>query len=272
MKFIPDKWRVLATSYSTWALMVVGVLTISPDLIYILTGIDTNPAVWSWLLLASVAFGLIGRLIDQVPETALARRLTVCVLIAMTLLLAAPALAMSQQVPETAPATGPPAYEATAKVLVPLVRKWEGKHPCPDNPALHCSYFDRIASPPLWTVGYGHTQSARAGQRLTESQASDLLARDLRIYWADVRQGFSEQTLAGRLTPERDAAYSSLGYNVGPAAVRRSTATRRLNAGEIAGGCDALGWFNKAGGRVVRGLVNRRADEVALCMQGLGAS
>jgi GH24 family phage-related lysozyme (muramidase) len=58
--------------------------------------------------------------------------------------------------------------------------------------------------------------------------------------------------------------------NVGIAGAGKSTATRRLNAGDIAGGCQALTWWNKAGGRVVRGLVNRRAEEFALCMDGLG--
>ena len=48
-----------------------------------------------------------------------------------------------------------------------------------------------------------------------------------------------------------------------------SWSTRRLNAGDIAGGCTSLTWWNKAGARVIRGLVNRRADEYQMCMEGL---
>jgi len=49
----------------------------------------------------------------------------------------------------------------------------------------------------------------------------------------------------------------------------RSTALRRLNAGDISGACEALTWFDRAGGRVIRGLQNRRADEYRLCMEGV---
>ena len=48
-----------------------------------------------------------------------------------------------------------------------------------------------------------------------------------------------------------------------------STATRRLNAGNIIGGCTALTWWNKAGQRVVRGLALRRGEERDLCMMGV---
>ncbi|MEP4038258.1 glycoside hydrolase family protein [Pseudophaeobacter sp.] len=89
----------------------------------------------------------------------------------------------------------------------------------------------------------------------------------------DFREGlhryFTDQTKGSRLSPERDAAYVSLAYNVGIRGAGRSTATRRLNAGDIASGCQALTWWNKAGGRVVRGLVRRRTDEYRLCMLGV---
>lgn len=63
----------------------------------------------------------------------------------------------------------------------------------------------------------------------------------------------------------------SLAYNVGVGAYCGSTARRRFNAGDMAGGCEAITWYNKAGGRVVRGLVNRRAKEARVCREGLGA-
>ncbi|WP_254054886.1 glycoside hydrolase family protein [Pseudophaeobacter sp. EL27] len=74
---------------------------------------------------------------------------------------------------------------------------------------------------------------------------------------------------ASRLPSERDAAYVSLAYNVGIRGIGRSTATRGLNAGGVAGGCQALTWWNKAGGRVVCVLVRRRTDEYRLCMLGV---
>jgi lysozyme len=42
---------------------------------------------------------------------------------------------------------------------------------------------------------------------------------------------------------------------------------RHLNAGRIKQGCDALLLYNKAGGRVLKGLVNRRAQEHEWCLR-----
>jgi lysozyme len=69
--------------------------------------------------------------------------------------------------------------------------------------------------------------------------------------------------------PYQLAAATSVTYNIGKTGYRRSTAARRFEAGDLAGGCKALTWWNKAGGRVVRGLVNRRNDEYRVCMTDL---
>jgi GH24 family phage-related lysozyme (muramidase) len=147
------------------------------------------------------------------------------------------------------------------RVLVPLVAKWEGKK--------NTAYLDTIASPPVWTVCYGETRGVKRGDTYTDAQCSAMLERGLRQFRDGLHEFFTRETRDLRLTPERDAAYVSLAYNAGIYAIGKSTATRRLNAGDIAGGCSALGWWNKSGGRVVRGLVNRRADETRLCMVGL---
>ncbi|ARC87161.1 hypothetical protein B5V46_00185 [Rhodovulum sp. MB263] len=55
--------------------------------------------------------------------------------------------------------------------------------------------------------------------------------------------------------------------NVGVAGAGRSTATRRLSEGDVPGACEALTWWNKAGGRVVAGLRNRRTEEYGYRMR-----
>lgn len=144
-------------------------------------------------------------------------------------------------------------------VAVPLVGVWEGKR--------NHAYLDLVGVP---TICYGHTKGVRLGDYMTDAQCDELLEAELAEYREGLHSYFSTATKLHRLTPERDAAYGSLAYNVGVRGAGRSTATRRLNAGDIAGGCQALTWWNKAGGRVVRGLVRRRADEYRLCMMGLG--
>jgi lysozyme len=144
---------------------------------------------------------------------------------------------------------------------VPLVARWEGLRPT--------AYLDTIASPPVWTVCYGETDNVIPGETRTVAECEAGLQVGLLRYRAELHAYFTDETLDGRLTPERDAAYGSLAWNVGTGGAGRSTATRRLNAGDIRGGCMAIGWWNRAGNRVIRGLVNRRADEVQLCLRGL---
>jgi GH24 family phage-related lysozyme (muramidase) len=66
------------------------------------------------------------------------------------------------------------------------------------------------------------------------------------------------------LTQNQFDALVSFAYNVGEGAFKGSTALRKINAGDKAGGAEAMKLFNKSGGGVMQGLVNRRNDEVAL--------
>ncbi|PRG74053.1 glycosyl hydrolase, partial [Burkholderia multivorans] len=68
----------------------------------------------------------------------------------------------------------------------------------------------------------------------------------------------------------------SFAYNVGAGAYCGSTTAKRFNAGDWKGACRALNeadngrpqWVT-AGGRVLPGLVKRRAEERALCERDL---
>lgn len=160
----------------------------------------------------------------------------------------------------TAPAVaGGPVSEADfLDVATPLVAKWEGKR--------NHAYRDIVG---VVTICYGHTRTARMGQYRTDEECEALLREELLEYRNGLHRYFADETKRHRLTPERDAAYASLAFNVGIAGAGKSTATRRLNAGDIRGGCEALTWWNRAGGKIIRGLVRRRAEERALCLAGL---
>ena len=248
-------WKSIALrSYTAWAFYALAAITLAPDLIYLLFDRDTNPAIWSALQIWIVLLGILGRLILQPSQGREMRRLVLGVVIVVTLIAAGQAMAQTTE-------------RATMRVLMPMVVKWEGEHRCADAPRMHCAYLDIVGVP---TICSGETLGVRIGDRATDAECRQKLEHRLAD---DFREGlhryFTDQTKASRLPPERDAAYVSLAYNVGIRGAGRSTATRRLNAGDIAGGCQALTWWNKAGGRVVRGLVRRRADEYRLCMAGL---
>ncbi len=251
-----NNWRhIMLTSYTFWALFALSLVSLAPDVIYWTTGRDTDPAMWTTLQLWVIALGFIGRLIIQTSQGAFKRRLVLAALVLGTLFAASQGMAQTTE-------------RSTMSVLVPLVVKWEGEHRCRDGSNLHCAYLDIVGVP---TVCFGETKGVAIGDRFTDAECRRKLQRRLSH---DFRPGlhryFSTETKAHRLTASRDAAYVSLAYNVGIRGAGRSTATRRLNAGDVAGGCQALTWWNKAGGRVVRGLARRRADEYRLCMQGLG--
>lgn len=107
------------------------------------------------------------------------------------------------------------------------------------------------------TIGYGHTgPDVRVGMVLTQDQADALLGEDLARFAADVRP-----LVEADLADHQFSALVSLAYNVGIPAVRQSTLLRLLNRGDYWGAANQFGVWNRAGGRVLNGLVLRRAAE-----------
>ncbi|WP_428516258.1 lysozyme [Roseovarius sp.] len=245
MKLLKDAGRIATRAHSMWANYLGILCLIAPEMIYILFERDTNPRLWWVAGIALIIYGIIGRLKDQ----GITRSPAVVALLAILMSAGAPAPAE--------PAKGT-TEAATLAVAVPLIAKWEGLRTT--------AYRDIVG---VWTVCYGETKGVRPGDTYTEAECRAMLAREVAEYRAGLHRYFTEATKQSRLTPERDAAYTSLAYNVGTRGAGKSTAVRRLNSGDIRGGCHAIGWWNKAGGRVVRGLVNRRQDEIALCLRGL---
>ena len=161
----------------------------------------------------------------------------------------------------------PPALDwQVVEVATPEIAESEGL-PCEGDRC--AAYLDRIASPPVWTICHGETRGVRGGDVRSRAECMISLRPRVGEYWRGVRACLTEASLFQRMTAHRGAAYTSLAYNAGYAAVCGSTAMRRLNAGDIVGGGEALTWYNRAGGRVILGLVNRRARERADCERGL---
>jgi lysozyme len=105
------------------------------------------------------------------------------------------------------------------------------------------------------------------GDRFTEEQCATMLEEELVTH----AEGVMQCTPGLALTiPRRDnarfAAVSGA-YNYGVPLYCRSTARARFNSGQIGAACEALTWFNKAGKKVVPGLVKRRAREHAVCVK-----
>lgn len=151
------------------------------------------------------------------------------------------------------PPSGRVAAGGIAAVLVlaaSLIASWEGVRYSP--------YQDVVG---VWTVCYGHTGAdVEPGKKYTKAECDALLREDMAEADAIVRK-----CIRVPMKPHQEASLVSLTFNVGPRGVCGSTLQRKANAGDWAGACAELDRWNRAGGRVYRGLVLRRADERAMC-------
>lgn len=117
----------------------------------------------------------------------------------------------------------------------------------------------------VWTIGVGHTANAggikpEAGMRITHDQALDILARDLRKFERRV-----DATKAFQAQPAYDGAVS-FDFNTG--AIHRATWVKRYSENRLSDAHESIMAWTKAGGRRIKGLVNRRTAERNLIFKG----
>ena len=140
------------------------------------------------------------------------------------------------------------------QATVDLVKRFEGLR--------LTAYQDSVG---IWTIGYGTTAAAgvgiapKAGMTITEAQAEAYLRAGLEKFAAQIRP-----MIKVPVTPNQFGACLSLAYNIGPGAFARSSVLRHLNAGNLERAKASFALWNKAGGKVLAGLVRRRAAEAAL--------
>lgn len=121
----------------------------------------------------------------------------------------------------------------------------------------------------IWTIGYGHTGlrhndgTVFKGRKITSQEANQLLARDLEIFAAGVSRLLLPKAAAA-LNENQFGALVSFAFNLGLGNLTKSTLMQRVNALRFAD-CPAefLKW-NRASGRVLRGLTRRRQSEANL--------
>lgn len=146
------------------------------------------------------------------------------------------------------------ALTAAGMLAVSFVGNWEGLR--------LVAYQDVIG---VWTACYGETKGIKPGMRFTPAQCDVMFVERLAEFERGMRRCLENPDA---LPEETYVSFLSLSYNIGTGAFCRSTAARRANAGDLPGACRAATWYNKAGGRKIQGLVNRRQAEYRLCMRG----
>ena len=112
------------------------------------------------------------------------------------------------------------------------------------------------------TVCDGHTgKDIIPSKRYSDAECDALLHQDLTPVFAAI-----DRIVNVPMSDFRKAALASFGYNVGITAMTNSTMVKKLNRGDTSGACDELRRWIKAGGKVWKGLVNRREVERELCL------
>jgi len=110
------------------------------------------------------------------------------------------------------------------------------------------------------TIGWGSTgPDIKLGLTWTQDQANARFARSLSIFGHAV-----DDAVKGPTTQAQFDAIVCLTYNIGVGNLLTSTLLRLHNAGDYEGAAGQFAVWNKQAGKVLRGLVRRRAAEAAL--------
>lgn len=112
-----------------------------------------------------------------------------------------------------------------------------------------------------WTIGWGSTgPDIRKGTIWTQAQADERFETDVQRFASKVDALLGDDPT----TPGQFSAMVSLAYNIGLGNFGSSTLLRQHRAGDFAGAAAQFARWDKASGKVLPGLVKRRAAEAEL--------
>jgi lysozyme len=144
-------------------------------------------------------------------------------------------------------------------MAVALVGAWEGLRTK--------VYRDAVGVP---TICYGETRgiTMRTAPK-SVAKCKEMLGDGLVDFELGIRKCLKRPD---QIPDKSYTAFISLAYNIGRHGFCRSSVARHLNAEpkpNVTRACQRIKAFNKAGGRVLSGLVRRRNEEYRLCMEGV---
>jgi lysozyme len=116
------------------------------------------------------------------------------------------------------------------------------------------------------TVGYGTTRikgnAVQLGTTITTDEADVLLEEDLKKFEDAVNQNVRVE-----ITQNQFDALVAFVYNVGAGNFKKSTLLKKINAEDFTVAADEFLKWNKAGGKVLKGLTRRRTAERELFLR-----
>ena len=129
-----------------------------------------------------------------------------------------------------------------------LIKKFEG-----------CELEAYKCAAGVWTIGYGSTKGVKEGDSIIQEEADKLLLHEMEEY-----EGYINNMVNVDLEQNQFDAMVSWVFNLGPANLKASTLLKVLNAKDYEGVPAQIKRWNKAGGKVLQGLIRRREAESLL--------
>lgn len=146
---------------------------------------------------------------------------------------------------------------AAMAIALPFIASWEG------DDGLVAKHL-AIDPPGVITVCQGITNydipTLKEGDTYSREQCDQMFAEHLLHYTFTI-----DNCVKVEVPASTRASLYSAGYNLGAGRVCASNIVRKINAGDLEGGCEVLLQYIKANGVVLRGLQRRRAAEFKLC-------
>ena len=122
----------------------------------------------------------------------------------------------------------------------------------------------------VWTIGYGHTDGVKAGDKITEEQALEYLKSDVNAFAKKISKALDADEIELNSIHQFDALVC-FAYNVGVSALTNSTLWKRLKAKDYTNAAAQFLRWNKAqvDGKyvVLNGLTRRRTAEMNLFLK-----
>ena len=129
-----------------------------------------------------------------------------------------------------------------------LIKKFEG-----------CELEAYKCAAGVLTIGYGSTKDVKEGDTLTQEEADKLLLKDVEVFETAVNDAVEVP-----ISQSQFDALVSWTFNLGSGRLNSSTMLKKLNNQEYDEVPSQIKRWNKAGGKVLQGLVRRREAEALL--------
>jgi lysozyme len=129
-----------------------------------------------------------------------------------------------------------------------LIKKFEG-----------CELEAYRCAANVLTIGYGSIKGVKEGDTITQEEADKLLLHEMDEY-----EGYINDAVTVDLNQNQFDALVSWVFNLGGGNLKSSTMLKVLNSGDYENVPAQIKRWNKAGGKVLEGLIRRREAEALL--------